>query len=697
MRYVAFDSETHLIKPGRLTPRMVCLTFAERAEDDGLGEPERVLDLHRRFLKPSMLEGAILEVKHDISTTTGADRGTFATGITDRALGIEWLRAILLDPNAILIGHNVWYDLGVACDSDLSLLEYVFDKLEAGLVHDTMVRQQLIDIASGEMKFHVDEDGEPKRTSYGLDALSLRLLDKRIQKKNTWRLKYALLDGVPLAEWPEEAITYAVGDAITTAQVHAKQTEIAGGEIPNSVEQHQAAWALHLMSVYGMRTDGTAVTKLHEELAHDYATGMADLRGSGLFNIKAARVLKSGPRKGTMVPEEVTKNMKAICARVEDAYKALDLPVPKTETDRVSTAKKTLVESGDGQLKALAELGAVAKLLNTFVPILESGTKVPINPRYNVLVETGRTSCQAPNCQNLPRKSGVRECFVPRAGWVFADADYDTLELRCLSQACLDLLGKSEMAEALRRDEDLHLSLGAQMLDIDYAEAKRRSDLGDEEIADRRQLAKIANFGLPGGLSPPTFVDYATQFGQVVTLEMAQAIKETWLKRWPEMVDYFNMVQLLTETGEPVIQPRSGRMRGGASYCAIANGFFQSMAADGAKNALWNVAKACYVEESSPLFGCRPVAFIHDEIIMEVPEHAFGRERTAAAANELARIMRESMIKFVPDIPIKCGPVLIRRWLKGAKAVKLDGVLVPSKYVKETADGKTLTKWVADV
>jgi len=41
---------------------------------------------------------------------------------------------------------------------------------------------------------------------------------------------------------------------------------------------------------------------------------------------------------------------------------------------------------------------------------------------------------------------------------------------------------------------------------------------------------------------------------------------------------------------------------------------------------------------------------------------------------------------------IKAGPVLMRRWHKGAKAVRVNGKLVPSKPVE--IDGKV--KWVHD-
>ncbi len=720
-RLISFDLETHLIKAGLLTPQMVCLTFSEAVEQDHLGEPERVLETHR-----STAEAGLLEVFTDVSTTTGKDRGTFATGLIARLDAIGWLRPLLQDKNVTLVGHNVCFDLAVAAETaigqgDRTLLRLVFEKFRDGLIHDTMIRQQLIDIATGEMKFHTDEDGEPKKTSYDLAALSLRLLDKRVAKKDTWRLKYALLDGTPLGEWPTEAKSYAVVDAVTTAQIHAKQDEIAGGPIPNSAEQHRAAWGLHLMSCWGIRTDGAAVAKLREELLADYAEKMAELKAppsdaalvpagealawTPLFTVTPARALKSGPRKGLQVPEKVSKNMKAITARVVAAYERKGVKsedIPKTDGGGISTAKKTLVESGDELLKKLAEVGAVAKLLDTYVPILESGTRVPINPRYNVLVETGRTSCARPNIQNPPRGGGVRACFVPRAGWVYAFSDYDTLELRALAQVCLymkDELGieVSEMAEALRRGEDLHLSLAAEMLGISLEEAAKRMKEGDAEIKEYRQQSKPANFGFPGGMAAASFREYAEGYNIFLTEEQAKEIHETWFRKWPEMRPYFDWISRLTEFGTPIEQVKSGRIRGGASFCAAANGFFQGLAADGAKDAVWAVAWECYIDEASPLFGCRPSFFIHDEIGIEIPYDTLGPKRAAAAAQRLSTVMIESMRKWIPDIPISCKPVMCRRWYKGAEQVLVDGVLVPSKPVVTEKDGKKKTTWTADV
>jgi DNA polymerase-1 len=297
-----------------------------------------------------------------------------------------------------------------------------------------------------------------------------------------------------------------------------------------------------------------------------------------------------------------------------------------------------------------------------------------------VLMETGRTSCSSPNMQNPPRAGGVRAAFQPRDGYVFVFCDYDTLELRALSQCCLDFLGQSEMAKALRAGHDLHLLLAAEMLKVHPDQAQARRTAGDPVIKEYRQQAKPANFGFPGGMSSDSFQEFAETQKVMLTKAQCRAIRDAWFRKWPEMRFYFNHVNSLPEQ---IRQLRSGRVRGGATYTAKCNGFFQGLAADGAKEALWRVACECYLP-GTPLYGCKPVLFLHDEIGIEAPEG-----QVTQAGDRLATVMREAMQKWIPDVPITCGPVAMRRWYKGAEAVRIDGQLVPCK-----PEGK---KWIADI
>ena len=418
MRVIAFDTETHLIAPGRPTPKVVCFSFAEYRRE---AIPEcREADRIWRMADPYVIKGREL----------AAPPPKLVTGLLTPKLGCEALRGWLLDPDILIVGHNVWFDLGVCISEEPSLLPLVFFALEAGRIVDTMIRQQLIDIADGSLAFHYDEEtGEITRSQYHLADLSYRLLRRYLKKEDTWRLRYALLDGVSLTEWPAEAVDYSILDSVVTLDIYNEQDVIAtaptsvmvtmrelalvadgrGGAAPsteiiiNSANQHRAAFALYLQSVYGVRTDGQSVAELKADLEKEFNEKMLALRPSGLFKIAPARALKSGPRKGQIEPEKVTKNMTEIRGRTKASLDALGIEVRLTDGGDVCADRKALKATKDPMLVALAEVGATMKLLETYIPVLERGARYPINPRYNVLVDTGRTSCSSPNVQNLPR------------------------------------------------------------------------------------------------------------------------------------------------------------------------------------------------------------------------------------------------------------------------------------------------------
>jgi hypothetical protein len=73
------------------------------------------------------------------------------------------------------------------------------------------------------------------------------------------------------------------------------------------------------------------------------------------------------------------------------------------------------------------------------------------------------------------------------------------------------------------------------------------------------------------------------------------------------------------------------------------------------------------------MYGCRPVLFVHDEIILEAPD-----EQADAAARELEKVMVEIYQRYTPAVKITADAHLMKRWSKDAEAV-LDhrGKLIP--------------------
>ena len=172
----------------------------------------------------------------------------------------------------------------------------------------------------------------------------------------------------------------------------------------------------------------------------------------------------------------------------------------------------------------------------------------------------------------------------------------------------------------------------------------------------------------------PKFKDYVKQFGIDITVERSKEIKNGWLATW-QTQGYFNWVNsnISEDTGFGNVHLSSGVIRGACRYTVYANTPFQSRAAYGAKEALWNLAKEMYLDRSSDLYGSRNVNFVHDENLVEVPE-----EHAHPAAMRIKKIMEESMQVWTPDVPQKVDPVLMRWWDKKAKPiVDEEGNLLP--------------------
>jgi len=244
-----------------------------------------------------------------------------------------------------------------------------------------------------------------------------------------------------------------------------------------------------------------------------------------------------------------------------------------------------------------------------------------VHPRYNLLVNTGRTSCSKPNFQQLPKLGGIREMFVPQSKEnTFIITDYSAIELATLAQVTYDLYGYSEMRNRINDGDDLHKYYGSIMNGCSLEDVTKK----------QRQEAKAANFGFPGGLGTDTFIEFSRGYGLELSQDKAKEMKDVWFNAFPEMDDYMR-----NEMGH--VFTLTGRKRGNTTFCAEKNTPFQGLAADGAKLAMYNLDKK----------GFKVVGFVHDEIICEVP-----KELAVRKMSEQERIMVESMKTVVPDVKV---------------------------------------------
>lgn len=639
---ISFDLETHLIRPGVLAPPIVCGSAA-----GGRGGP-------------------VLMLK-------------------DKAL--EYIE-YLLRAGETIAGANIAYDFGCVAAAKPELLLLIFDAYEEGRIFDVHIACMLDLIAKGCV-----QEGEllDPRTGAKLKdpakgtitnrvslaaCVDLYLGRKDAKANDEWRLRYAELDGLPLEQWPEVARQYPIDDAVNTLEV-AQVLQARGENLINLAPQCAAAWAAHLSAMWGMRTNPARVEAMRVALESKRAEDVAFAKSKGFMR------------------EDGTKDTKLLKSHVALAY--LGEP-PMTETGAVSTAREVLEESGDEALERFSEVSKTEKLLKTYLPFVEEGTRAPINVKPNILLSTGRASYEG-LIQLLPRKGPTRECFEPRPGKVWCSVDYSAIELSTLAQVCLWTVGRSKLAEVINDGKDPHCIMAAQLGAVSYEEALAGKESG--HLKDLRQAGKAANFGFPGGMGAAKFVlakrkenmrvcqvmrtaevcgvEKVTQWkGRPcppvcrACCEAAEKLRSFYLSTWVEMQAYFSHINAHLQDTDRVTQFVSQRVRGGVRFTQACNTLFQGLAADGAKLALWEITKEAYLDSESPLYGSRVIVFAHDELILEMPE-----EQAHEAASRQTEVMIDAMRVFVPDVRVSAEPALMRRWYKDAKPVYEGNRLVP--------------------
>lgn len=90
-------------------------------------------------------------------------------------------------------------------------------------------------------------------------------------------------------------------------------------------------------------------------------------------------------------------------------------------------------------LEAMVEYTGISKILSSFIPAFEKAVdkgdgRVWLHGGFNIGPVSGRLSSSKPNLQNIPAGSAhgkrIKEAFMAAVGWIFAGADFASLEDR---------------------------------------------------------------------------------------------------------------------------------------------------------------------------------------------------------------------------------------------------------------------------
>lgn len=583
--------------------------------------------------------------------------------------------------NTEYVFHSAYFDLDV-----LNLKEnpWLVDKLEKGQITDVAIRYMLKTLDEGD-----------NLTEYNLAYIAKDLIEMEVSKTDDERLFFKRDE-----EPSELQIRYAATDVVVTSLIR----ETLAKKYPTEDLQVRGHVALGSMSTNGLLVDLTYLKDLQDKFT---AQCISYLETLSIFGWR--------PReKGN---EAVLQN---ILANIE---LRTGLTFERTATKSISTEDSSLVATFlDAGLRPHPFIDAyksykhLEKIMSTYLNNELIGVDGRMHPMVRILVRTGRTALSRPNLQNLPRMEGIRGMYVAPPGYCLVSVDYNQLELCALAEHCWLKYGISKMRELINAGVDVHSWFGKE---IAGAEGEDPELLSKDKLKFFRQIAKITDFGYPGGLSPTTFVGHAAGYGVELTKEAAAKLKTLWINSFPEMqkhlspqedIDRTNrrarhgLYDILKNPGKyPILQekitselktrafrlqtlsqivnfldnelhfPReelykfrrdaqvyiadtvSGRVKRNCTYCAACNYPFQGLSSDGAKCALWLIWKA----------GFKIVNFIHDEVIVELKCD----ENLDANVRQIMDLMIDGMQQIIKHVKIKVEPAVMDRWYKEAGAV----------------------------
>ncbi|HUQ51404.1 MAG TPA: DNA polymerase I, partial [Gammaproteobacteria bacterium] len=516
----------------------------------------------------------------------------------DRDAVLERLKP-WLESEAPKVGHHLKYDAHIFANHGIAL---------RGIEHDTMLESYVLNSTA---------------TRHDLDSVATFYLGPRTVKYEDVvgkGAKQITFDQVDL----DAATRYSAEDADLALQLHQTlwpklAAEPALTRVYKEIECPLVR-VLEDMEYAGVMVDARLLREQSQELAEKMAATekTAYSAAGGPFNLGSPKQLQ------------------------EVLYDRLHLPVlGKTQKGQPSTSEDVLEQLAEEHElpKLILEYRSLTKLKSTYTDRLP----VDIDPRtkrihtsyHQAVAATGRLSSSDPNLQNIPIRTAegrrIRQAFIAAPGFKLLAADYSQIELRIMAH----LSGDEGLLAAFASDQDVHRATAAEVFGAPL----------EAVTVDQRRSAKTINFGLIYGMSA---FGLAKQLG--IERGQAQAYVDRYFERYPGVRRYMDETRasarrtgyVSTVFGRrlylPDINARNPQVRQYAERSAI-NAPMQGTAADIIKRAMVGVARWLASHEPQ----ARLIMQVHDELVVEVPEH-----RGAEIGAGVAQIMEAAADLRVP-------------------------------------------------
>ena len=343
-------------------------------------------------------------------------------------------------------------------------------------------------------------------------------------------------------------------------------------------------------------------------------------------------------------------------------YNQLGLPIPeRTDSGQPSTGVGALAKLKGKHpiVDMILKRREVDKALTFLVDWSNRAKDGKIYANFNLSTTvTGRTSCNNPNLQQVPRNKDLKSLFRSiDPEYEFVQLDYSQAELRTAGVVA----GVSKIKELYNAGVDLHRNMAAKVAGIKPEEVTKA----------QRTAAKAINFGYLYGMQAKSFVEYAAlSYGQTFSLEEATHIRQKFFEEYHELPRYYHDTQnALIQDG--YVTSIMGR-RYKVSYKAL---FFP----DGRQKYMRRVINFPVQSAASDIMLCalceihdtfsndivKMCATVHDSAILLVHKDKNFRDNVLKIQSIMQHPKRVgSMIRVKWDVPlvadIECGP-----WGKG--------------------------------
>lgn len=417
---------------------------------------------------------------------------------------------------------------------------------------------------------------------------------------------------------------------------------------------------IKLYPVLKQKLTDTEVSKLYQEIELPLAQVLAEMELEGVA-VDRTRLEELGEEFKQQM-EQLTKEIYELAGTEfninspkqlgEVLFDKLGLPVIKKTKTGYSTSADVLEKLAPQHevVERVLHFRQVGKLYSTYIEGLKKEIHADgkIHTQFQqTIAATGRLSSTEPNLQNIPIRleegRRIRQIFHPvgENSYLLA-ADYSQIELRVLAH----LSGDEALQRAFREGRDIHTHTAMELFEVT-----------EEQVTSlMRRQAKAVNFGIVYGIS-----DFGLSQNLNITRKEAKQIIERYFASYPKVKAYLD--SLITEARKlgfvttmlgrrrylPEIGSRNFNRRSFAERTAM-NTPIQGTAADMIKKAMVVLAE----EMKNKSFASKILLQVHDELILEVPEHEL---------TEVKQLVTQVMSTAIPlDIPIQVDINIGKNW-----------------------------------